>query len=56
MPFVNSHRPLRNIVHFYRRLALVHIHKFGLILKYLKFYVAAVTHGRLMFGLSTIYE
>ena len=30
--------------------------KFDHILKYLKFYVTAVTHGRLMFSFSTIYK
>ena len=57
-PFVNFYRSLSDIVHFYRLLALVHTshRKFGHILKYLKFYVAAVTRGRLMFSLSTIYE
>ena len=29
--------------------------KFGHILNYLKFYVTAVTHGRLMFSLSTMF-
>ena len=33
MPFMNSYPSLPDIVHFYRRLASVHIHKFGHILK-----------------------